>query len=500
MILVWLLIVPLIAGPLAFFLRRRPKMELVNVAAFGIELGLAVALAAQVLRGGAASLWEGFLYADALSALVVLLSAFAALVCSIYSVGYFRQEERSGVLQEAEKLGGRFAVDKLREYYTLTPLLVFAIMLVALANNLGILWVAVEGTTLASVFLVMFYGRETSLEAAWKYAIIGGVGLSMALFGTILTYYSAYGALGTDTLAGLNWSVLVHNAAQFDKATMKLAFILILLGYGTKAGIAPMHTWKPDAYSEAPVPVAAMLAAAVLNCAIYRLILFYVLTTRCLGPQFASQLLILFGLLSIAVAVPFVLVQRSFRRLLAYSSIDHGGIMILGLGFGGTFGALGMLLHLTFHSVTKPLLFFCAGNVQQHLKTDLFRRAKGGVIHSLPVSGSIFLLATLAVTGSPPFSMFQSEFTILRAAFEGGRLAAAALFVALLVAIFTGFLANVVRLVLGADPGLPPAESCPWKKYSLIGLASCVVVLGFWLPGPVYELIRNAARIAKGEQ
>src|SRR5713226_650374 len=160
MILVWLLIVPLIAGPLAFFLRRRPKMELVNVAAFGIELGLAVALAAQVLRGGAASLWEGFLYADALSALVVLLSAFAALVCSIYAVGYFRQEERSGVLQEAEKLGGRFAVDKLREYYTLTPLLVFAIMLVALANNLGILWLAVEGTTLASVFLVMS-GRQS---------------------------------------------------------------------------------------------------------------------------------------------------------------------------------------------------------------------------------------------------------------------------------------------------------------------------------------------------
>ena len=210
MILVWLLIIPLIAGPLAFFLRRRPTMEVVNLAAFSIELGLAVALAAQVVRSGPVSLWDGFLYADALSALVVLLSAFVALVCSIYAVGYFRHEERSGVLQEAEEVGGRFAVDKLREYYALMPLLVFAMMLVALANNLGILWVAVEGTTLASVFLVMFYGRETSLEAAWKYAIIGGVGLSMALFGTILTYYSAYGPLGTDTLAGLNWSVLAE--------------------------------------------------------------------------------------------------------------------------------------------------------------------------------------------------------------------------------------------------------------------------------------------------
>ncbi len=172
--------------------------------------------------------------------------------------------------------------------------------------------------TLASVFLVTFLRPGHLLEAAWKYAMIGGVGLSMALFGTILTYYSAHRVLGTETLAGLNWSVLVTNAAQFDKTTMRLAFILILLGYGTKAGIAPMHTWKPDAYSEAPVPVAAMLAAAVLNCALYGLIRFYVLTSQCLGPQFASQLLIVFGLLSMGVAVPFVLVQRSFRRLLAY--------------------------------------------------------------------------------------------------------------------------------------------------------------------------------------
>src|SRR5216684_2967891 len=493
MILVWLLIVPLIAGPLAFFLRRRPKMELANVAAFGIELGLAVALAAQVLRGGAASLWEGFLYADALSALVVLLSAFAALVCSIYAVGYFRQEERSGVLQEAEKLGGRFAVDKLREYYTLTPLLVFAIMLVALANNLGILWVAVEGTTLASVFLVMFYGRETSIEAAWKYAIIGSVGLSLALFGTILTYYSAY--LGTDTLAGLNWSVLAGNAAQFDKPTMRLAFILILLGYGTKAGIAPMHTWKPDAYSEAPVPGAAMLATGVLNCALYALVRFYILSAKSLGPQFASHLLILFGLLSIAVAVPFILVQKNFRRLLAYSSIDHSGIMVLALGFGGPLGILGMLLHMTFHSITKPLLFFCAGNVQQQLKTDLFRRAKSGLVHSMPLTGAVFLMTTLAVTGSPPFSFFQSEFTILRAGFNGGYFVLAIFFISFLVLIFCGYLVHIANLVLGENPGIPRADMCVWKKYSVAGLGAVIVVMGFWTPAPLFHLIQSAVGI-----
>jgi hydrogenase-4 component F len=498
MILVWLLIVPLIAGPLAFFLRRRPKMELVNVAAFGIELGLAVALAAQVLHTGPGSLWDGFFYADALSALVVLMSSFAALVCSLYAVGYFRHEERSGVLQEAEKLGGRFAVDKLREYYTLMPLLVFAIMLVALANNLGILWVAVEGTTLASVFLVMFYGRETSIEAAWKYAIIGGVGLSLALFGTILTYYSAYRALGTDTLAGLNWSVLVGNAAQFDKPTMRLAFILILLGYGTKAGIAPMHTWKPEAYSEAPIPGAAMLATAVLNCALYALVRFYILSSKCLGPQFASQLLILFGLLSIGVAVPFILVQKNFRRLLAYSSIDHSGIMVLALGFGGPLGILGMLLHMTFHSVTKPLLFFCAGNVQQHLNTDLFSKAKGGLIHSMPLTGAAFLMVTLAVTGSPPFSLFQSEFTVLRAGFGAGHLVLAIFFISFLVLIFCGYLVHIANLVLGEDPGTPQADPCVWKKYSVAGLAMAIIVMGFWIPVPLFRLIQSAVGIVVG--
>lgn len=493
MLLIIILLVPLLAAAGAFAARRRGLMEGVNLCAAALTLALAVALAASVLKSTTVSALGELLYADALSALVVLLVAFVYLACAVYAVGYFRDDEASEVFEE--DVLGTVMIGKLRQYYALTPLFVFSMLLVALSNNLGIMWVAIEGTTLASVFLVTFYGRATSLEAAWKYAIIGGVGLSMALFGTILTYYSAHTVLGTETLAGLNWSVLVTKAAQFDRTTMRLAFILILLGYGTKAGIAPMHTWKPDVYSEAPVPVAAMLAAAVLNCALYGLLRFMVLTSRCLGPDFASNLLIVFGLLSMGIAVPFVLVQRSFRRILAYSSIDHGGIMILGLGFGGPLGTLGMLLHMTFHSITKPLLFFCAGNIQQHLKTDQFRKAKGGLIHAMPISASLFLMTTLAVTGSPPFSMFQSEFTILRAAFQGGHIVPAVLFVAFLVAIFAGFLVHIGGLVLGPDPEVPLARPCAWKRYSLIGLASIVIVMGFWLPAPLYALIQGAAHI-----
>ena len=493
MLLILLLIAPLVASPLAFFLPSRTGMERVNLAAFAVLFGLSGALVAQVLRSGSVSLWNGFFYADALSALVVLLTSFVSLVCAIYAIGYFRQDEKNGVFREKDDVQTILVVPKLREYYSLTPLFVFAMVLVALANNLGILWVAIEGTTLASVFLVMFYGRETSLEAAWKYAIIGGVGLSMALFGTLLTYYSAHRAVGADTLSALNWSVLVSNAAHFDRPTMRLAFILILLGYGTKAGIAPMHTWKPDAYSEAPIPAAAMLAAGVLNCALYGLVRFYILASKCLGPEFASHLLILFGLLSVAVAVPFILVQKNFRRMLAYSSIDHTGIMVLALGFGGPLGVLGMLLHMTFHAITKPLLFFCAGNVQQQLKTDQFREAKGGLVHSMPLTGAAFLMVTLAVTGAPPFSLFLSEFTILRAGFSGGHLVLVILFTTFLLAIFSGFLIHIANLVLGPDPGLPRAESCRWKQSSIAGLALVIILVGFWIPSPLFRLIQGAA-------
>jgi hydrogenase-4 component F len=495
MLLFWLLLIPLVAGPLAFFLRRRPAMEAVNLAAFTVVLCLAVALGVQVLQSGPVSLWDGFLYADALSALVVLLSAFMALVCSVYAVGYFRQDEKDGVFQADEDVIGAVAAYKLRKYYTLMPLFVFAMVLVAIANNLGMLWVAIEATTLTSVFLVTFYGRKTSLEAAWKYAIIGGVGLSMALLGTFLTYYSGHQILGADTLTGLNWSVLARNATQLDKPTMRLAFILILLGYGTKAGLAPMHTWKPDAYGEAPVPAAAVFSSALLNCALYALVRFYILASHCLGADYPGRLLVLFGMLSMGISVPFILVQGNFRRLLAYHTIDHAGIMVTALGVGGPLGALGLTLHMTFHTVAKSLLFLCAGSVYQHFKTDLFHKIKGGVIHLMPLTGTVFLMAILAIIGMPPFSLFQSEFVIVRAAIAAGYYVPSALFILFGTGIFAGALVHVGGLILGpAGPGSVAAWQ-PWRNAPLLILAAILVVIGFWIPAPLFSLIQKAADI-----
>ncbi|HML16995.1 MAG TPA: hydrogenase 4 subunit F [Bryobacteraceae bacterium] len=491
MIFLVLILIPLAASALTMAMRDPRKMEILHLASAAGSFVAAVWLAAEVLRGGSVAWGGGFLYADDLSALVLALTAFVYLASAPYAIGYLRKDAADDVFHEADR--GERSRTKLRNYYALTPLLACSMFLVAVASNLGVMWVAVESTTLASIFLVNFYGRRTSLEAAWKYAILGGVGLSMALFGTVLTYYAAHPS--GESLSSLNWSVLALNAAHFDKPVMRLAFILVLLGYGTKAGLAPMHTWKPDAYSEAPVPVAALMATAVVNCALYAMARFYVLTARSLGPAFASQLLILFGLLSVAIAVPFILVQRSYRRLLAYSSIDHGGVMVLSLGFGGALGALGMLLHMTFHSITKPLLFFCAGNAQQHTGNDSLRKGAGGLLHALPVSAPMFLLAALAITGTPPFSMFQSEFTVLRAGFAAQRTGAVILFVIFVVAIFCGFYYHIAQLVFGPPAGAPRGESSRWKTWPVIALAAIVAVLGFWLPAPIYQLVDGAARI-----
>ncbi len=494
MILAALLFVPLTAGCWSYFVTRRQSREAINVGAFAVCFALALAIGGQVLRRGPVSLGNGFLYADALSALVILLTSSVALLCGTYAVGYMREDERRNAFAPAS------ADDKLRKYYTLTPLLVFSMFLVTVSNNLGVMWVAIEATTLASVFLVTLYGNATSLEAAWKYAIIGGVGLSMALFGTVLTYYSAHHLPGSDTLAGLNWSALVLRAQQLDPTTMRLAFILALLGYGTKIGLAPMHTWKPDAYSEAPVPAAAILSTALMNCAVYGLIRFYVLASRCLGSDFPGGLLLLFGTLSMGVAVPFILVQRNFRRMLAYSSIEHAGIMATALGLGGAFGSLGLMLHMLFHTIAKALLFFCAGNVYQHFKTDLFRKIGGGVIRSLPLTGPVLLIGMAAILGMPPFSLFQSEFLIVRAAFDTGHYLPIVLFILFGTAIFAGALLHVGGMMLGpARDDTKPGVWRPWRHGSILVLATVLVVIGFWLPAPLYHLIRGAANVITGE-
>jgi hydrogenase-4 component F len=480
----------LLTGLACWPLRERAVLERLNLLGFCIVAALAAGLGAQVLAHGTVEAFGGFLRADALSALVVGLIAFVALACAAYAVGYLRAEERAGKINAI----------LLHRYYVLTPIFVGTMMAVPLVNSLGLLWVAMESTTLASVLLVRFYNQKSSLEAAWKYIIIGSAGIALALLGTVLTYFAALPALGKHAAHGFNWSVLVEVADRCQPAAMRLAFVLVLVGYGTKAGLAPMHTWKPDAYAEAPVPAAALLGAGFINCALYAIARFYTLAAKALGHDYAGNLLVLFGVVSILVAAPFVLTQRNFRRLLAYSSIDQSGIMVAALGFGGKLGALGMVLHMLFHGVTKPLMFFCAGNVQQRFGTPYFRNVTG-VIHTLPWTGALFLMSTLAITGAPPFSLFQSEFMTLSAALAADRAWAAGLIVAGIVAIFAGFLVRMSKLNLGQpSPDTARGTECPWKLGAMLLVAVPAIALGLVMPAPIYELVRTAAQILGGSQ
>ena len=488
MVLILLLIVPLAAALLCLAVSSSRWWERLNLCAFAGVAVLASVIGCEVNQRGPLTALGGFLRADSLSALVIGLTAFVALVCSIYAVGYFRRDLRQGRITEKQ----------LRRYYVLTPLFVGAMLLAPLADSLGVMWVAIESTTLASVLLVTFYNQKTSFEAGWKYIIIGSIGISLALFGTVITYSSAVGVVGGHDGQSMNWSVLVTVADQFNPTAMRLAFVMVLLGYGTKAGLAPMHTWKPDAYAEAPVPAAALLGAGFINCAIYAIMRFDVLAEKCLGHAFPSQMLIGFGVFSILLAAPFVLVQRNFRRLLAYSSIDHAGIMVAALGFGGKWGTLAAVLHMLFHGVSKPLMFFSAGNVQQHFGSPYFRKVHG-VIHTLPWTGALFLLAAFAVTGTPPFGLFQSEFLALSGALAADHGAAAALFTLGVVTIFIGFLLHMAKMNLGAaSDAAPRASECPWKLGAMLIVASGVVLIGFWLPAPVFELVDKSARILGG--
>src|SRR6266851_4856467 len=488
MLLMLLVLVPLLIGLVCWPLRERAVLERLNLTAFVILAALSMWLGAEVRAHGTIEAFGGFLRMDALSALVAGLSAFVAIVCGIYAVGYLREEER------AAKIGPRL----LHRYYVLTPIFVGTMMAVPLVNNLGLLWVAIESTTLASVLLVRFYNKKSSLEAAWKYIIIGSAGIALALFGTVLAYFAAVPVLGEHAENGFNWSALIEVADKCQPAAMRLAFVMVLVGYGTKAGLAPMHTWKPDAYAEAPVPSAALLGAGFINCALYGIMRFYSLAAKCLGHDYPGHLLVLFGVASILVAAPFVVVQRNFRRLLAYSSIDHAGIMVAALGFGGKLGALGAVLHMLFHGVAKPLLFFCAGNVQQQFGTPYLRKVSG-VIHILPWTGGLFLMASLAVTGVPPFGLFQSEFTALSAALAANRAWPAGLFLAGTVTIFAGFLVHMSKLSLG-QPAHQTARSaeCPWKLGAMLLVAAPVIALGLVLPAPIYELAQRAALMIGG--
>ncbi|MBI3990690.1 MAG: hydrogenase 4 subunit F, partial [Candidatus Omnitrophica bacterium] len=310
------------------------------------------------------------------------------------------------------------------------------------------LWVAIEMTTLISAFLVGFYNTKNSVEAAWKYIIICSVGIIFALLGTILFSY-AFSA--SDGIKSLNWHDMAASAGKLDKNILKIAFIFILVGYGTKAGIAPMHTWLPDAHSQAVAPVSALLSGVLLKTAVYAILRFGIIVINGVGFQYFSNLMILLGLISLFVSSSFILVQKDLKRLLAYSSIEHIGIISIGFGLGGPLGFIGAFLHIFNHAVTKSLMFFGAGDIVNAYKKHNMKSIHG-VIKALPFTGIMALLGVFALAGFPPFSIFISEIFILIAAFTKGSYVVGGLLLLFLAIIFGAFIYHFGKMLFGNMP------------------------------------------------
>jgi hydrogenase-4 component F len=485
-----LLLTPLLASALCWAIPRLPWLEGLSLLSAMLTLVWAGLLAAGLLRAGHAEALGGWLYADALSGVTVLVTAFVGFTAVLYSIGYVREDMRAEDVTRGE------VRHRLRVYYALLNLFLFSMLVVPVTNSLGVLWIAIEGTTLASLFLVSFYGTRESLEAAWKYIIVGSVGIALGLFGTILTYYSAVRVLGTSY--DLNWSLLVPVASELNPDVMRLALLFIVVGYGTKAGLAPMHTWLPDAHSEAPSPISALLSGVLLNCAMYAILRFYALATPSVGRHYPDALLLGFGLLSLLVATAFILRQRDYKRLLAYSSVEHMGIVALGVAFGGALGLTGALFQLINHAVTKSLMFFAAGHVLLRYGTKEIDRV-AGIVCVLPVSGAMLMLGGLALTGMPPFGLFASELTIFGAGFRNGHAAAATAALTLVALIFVGFLGSLNRLTFGAAPSGIAAGEPSVAGVLAMGLSLIFVLgLGFVVPPPLADLVRGAAAVLSG--
>lgn len=498
MILPLLLAIPIVAGVVCFFTRRRQIMDAVTIVACGALLLVGLILTAQVLRNGPTSSFNRFFYADSLSVVVVLVIVFVAFTTSIFSIGYMRQRLGGTVGPHDQALAGSeehlVSTKRLEGYYVLFHAFLLAMLLVPIANNLGIMWMAVEGTTLASALLVALYGTAESLEAAWKYIIIGSVGIALALFAVVLVYYAGVHALGQGNY-DLNWTTLRPVARHLNPSIMKLVFIFALIGYGTKAGLAPMHTWLPDAHSEAPVPVSALLSGVLLTVALYAVLRYYTLAVQALGHAYPSHLLLGFGLFSVLVAALFILRQSDYKRLLAYSSVEQMGIIAIGFSFGGQLATYGALLQMLNHAVVKSLMFFAVGNVLLKYGSKEIRDVSG-MLKVSPITAGTLIIGGFALTGSPPFNTFISEVAIFLGGFQTGNAGAAIALIALLAIIFIGLLQYVNRMVFGPVPeGRAASVTNPWIATSFIVSLIPVVFLGLYVPGTLNDLLHHAVSV-----
>jgi hydrogenase-4 component F len=419
-----------------------------------------------------------YLLVDDLNIVFILLNTFVGFTTSVFSASYIAHELETG------RLTPRY----LRFYHAMFQLMLFGMNLALLSNNIGLMWVAVELATLSTVMMVGIYRTHEAIEAAWKYFILGSVGIALALFGTILVYMAAGPVLG-EGMNAMVWTSLLIGAHAFDPALLNIAFIFLLLGYGTKVGLAPMHAWLPDAHAEGPTPISAVLSGLLLNVALYALLRFKLLLAANPAAIAPGPLMIALGLLSLIFAAFMLYRRRDIKRLFAYSSIEHMGIIVFAFGMAGPLGNFAGLLQMTMHSLTKSAIFFSVGHVTQVKGTQRIAEI-GGLTETHPVLGWTLVAGVMAIAGLPPFGVFSSEFIVVSSTFARQPLLAVLLVGGLLIA-FGALLMRITSIAFGEPRG--PAPSVKASYLPIFAHLALVLIAGIWLPGPMVAWFRHVA-------
>lgn len=485
--------IPALAAGLVWTNKNKTIIHLTNLAGAAAMLLTSILALVEVNRSKAITaggFFKDIFYIDSLSVYILFITTLAFFLVSLYSISYFGQELRSNVI----------TLNKLKLYYSLSNAFLLSMILALTTQNMGVMWIAIEATTLASAFLVGFYNNKKAIEAAWKYLIICSVGIAFALLGIILLYYSSTVELGGNKVIGLSWNYLLQNASALDPSILKIAFIFILIGFGTKVGFSPMHTWLPDAHSQAPSPVSSLLSGVLLNTAMYGIIRVMTIVNKSLdSSRYTGNLLILLGILSVGTAAIFVLVQQDYKRILAYSSIEHMGIIAIGLGICTPVGIFAAIYHIFNHAMTKSMLFLATGNVYLKYHTKKISSIKG-LIKVMPVTGVVFALGAFAITGMPPFGVFMSEFNTVAAAIFSKNYVIAVLLLIFLAAVFGGFTKQLGRMFLGNsnNPEINKGELDKTGPAILIILLFITILMGVYIPGPIKTLMDNTTGIILG--
>jgi hydrogenase-4 component F len=481
MLVVLILVLPAVGALVCAAARWRPWAAWSAVGTNAAMLALGIALSVRVVRHGALGGLFGVLRADALSAFMVVVIGAIAVLASWLGVNTIASELETGRCTER----------RATLYAVLVQVFVTMMVLAVLAANLGVLWVGVEATTVATTFLVGHRRTKGSLEASWKYIVICSVGIALAFLGTVLVYLAAIHA-GGHSADALDWTSLMANARHLDPSVMRLAFALIILGYGTKVGLAPMHSWLPDAHSQAPAPISALMSGVLLTVAFYAILRFKAICDLSVGPQFARTLLVIVALLSLAVAASLLLTQRDYKRMLAYHSIEHMGLIALGAAAGIPLAIAAVLLHILGHGLAKSVLFLTSGEIMAAEGTSQIDEVRG-LVARRPALGGVFGVGLLALLGFPPFSLFASELVMFRAEFEVGLGWAAAAAMVAMVVIFIAVVGHARHMLLGPGESRG-AQATPRLALAPLvgGLAVCAAIGVFaW---PLTSLLEAAAR------